>query len=259
MKSSLFLMLSFLVVATSVKAWKEVGNAAGLSEQNVIYALQNSQEIFSRTGSVGGFESDYDFLGEFEKDLHQAQLEFSYIENAPRAFEVQGNRWILYSHNLLKYDLDQDEVLSLQESYGLLLDIFAAKKGYNKNDVVSEKFRQFRTDFVNALASAEKTLIFRTFNEVLQWTEFSGSYFLFFAETEALQLTPELLAPRLCQGSMTNLRLPDPSLTSAQRRDTSIRLLVTVMAYFECNGKPASRKLLLDLVATPKDGTLVLH
>ena len=53
MKSYLFVIFAAIVsFSTLSSAWKEVGNAAGISEQNLIYAMRNSESLLFNAGKI---------------------------------------------------------------------------------------------------------------------------------------------------------------------------------------------------------------
>lgn len=237
-------------------AWKEVGNAAGVSEQNIIYAKENSEQLLSRVGQTLTSELDRNLLKEFTSELQKSSLEFNYETGRSEAFVLQGDTWILFSQNLLTYDVDQNGYLSLTEAYRLLLEIFAYKKGYQTE---RSPFVVFEKNVLQILGAEEKTLILKTYGEELQWSELSGVYYVFYENMKPLQLSEAILQARLCPGQILNMRLLNPSLTSAQRQDTEVRFLVTVDSSFQCDGQMIFKKLMMDLRANLTEATLVLH
>lgn len=254
----IFVVIVFLSIVSH--AWKDVGNAAGISEQNIIYAMQNSENLLSSARRLMTSPLDQEFFKEFLNDLRQTRPEFNYDQNQNQVFSVNGLTWTFYSFNLYRYDFDGNEVLSLKESYKLLLDVYAFKHGYcgvGTNRALA--FQEFEKNILNILVSLEKTIFLKNFEEQLQWTQLEDTYYIFYADVRPLPLTAEVLKPRLCIGELSDLKLVNPALTSAQQSHDEVRFLLTVDSYYTCDGKASSKKLMLDLRANNQLSQLLLH
>lgn len=253
-----FLIATFallFITSPASKAWKEVGNAAGISEQNIIYAMQNGEGLLSQAGKILTSASDKFFLAEFITALKNSDLDFNYDKNQQRVFSVQGNNWLIYSENLLKYDQDGNGILSLKESFHLLFELFSASKNYS-----SDEFNSFVENILSILAYSEKTLLLKAYGEELQWTELSGGYYLFYSDFKPLLLTGNVLESRMCdEGSLLDFQMHNPFLIAVQKRAHEIRLVVSADAYFQCIGESGAKKIFLDLVVTDKEAQLKLR
>jgi len=249
-----------LFLSTVSHGWKDVGNAAGISEQNLIYAMQNSENLLSAARRLMTSSLEQEFFKEFLKDLREAQSEFNYDQNQNQVFSVNGLTWTFYSFNLDRYDVDGNEVLSLKESYKLLLDIYAFKHGYSGADTSRAlAFQEFEKNVLNILVSLEKTIFLKNFEEQIQWTQLEDTYYIFYTDVRPLPLTVEILKPRLCIGQISDLKLVNPALTSVQRSHDEVRFLLTVDSYYTCDEKASSKKLMLDLRANNQSSQLQLH
>lgn len=261
MKLSQWIAFTCVVFLSAVSSgWKDVGNAAGISEQNIIYAMQNGESLLSSARQLMTSATDQEFFAEFLNDLANSRPEFNYDQKQTQVFAVNGPTWIFYSVNLDRYDLDVNEILSLKESYKLLLDVFASKHGYlGANNHRALAFQEFETNVLDIFGSIEKTLFLKTYSEQVQWTALGSSYYLFYSDVQPLCLTAQVLKPRLCSGEISDLKLVDPALTAAQRNQDEVRLLVTVDSYFMCDGVASSKKLMLDIRANQQQAQLKLH
>ncbi|WP_413587092.1 hypothetical protein [Bdellovibrio sp. HCB274] len=232
--------------------WKEVGNAAGITEQNIVYAKENAGTILANAEVFSGhLKTEKTFLNSFIAALRYSTLKFDYASSGSK-FSIDGDAWTIWAANLGDYDRDGNGVLSLHESYAVLLDIYALKNYFNPAE-----FALNRDNLLRILGNIEKTLVLNNFGEELLWTDSAGWIHLFYAGTLPVSFTPDVYRSRLCGGEVTNIKMINPALTSVQKREDSIRLLVVVDSYFECDGKPASKRLPIDLLI--KDGRLHLR
>ncbi|MNU04564.1 hypothetical protein D3C72_2490330 [compost metagenome] len=49
---------------------------------------------------------------------------------------------------------------------------------------------------------------------------------------------------------MTQLKLHNPAMTSVQKNESEVRMLVVVDAYYQCDGQSLAKRLPLDLSAS---------
>ncbi|MNJ96744.1 hypothetical protein D3C87_144750 [compost metagenome] len=244
------------LVAFNALAWKDVGNAAGISEQNLVYAKGNAEDILSPLWAQLISDSAKADLRGFVAALRVKNLIFNSRESG-RAFEVSGGNWTVNLQQLSVYDQDGNELLNQGEAFLILWDIYAFQNSFSK-----ERSQDFRSILFNFIQSREKTLVLRSNLFEIQWTEYKTtsviSYVVFFPETEALHLSVRDFQEALCEGPVQKFRLFNPYALQAGKQSSEVVFLVRASADYECQGRKQQKTLLLEIVASPEKSLLKL-
>ena len=251
-------LITIVIFASAADAWKEVGNCAGISEQNILFAKDNSGPLLEPLWSNPSLGEEKAYLKSFVQNLTGTNLVFDYEENSPgKVFQISGADWTLYAKNLLVYDQDGNESLNLQESLLLMLE------AYRSQIVVSEQlFAKARESLSRFLQTQEKTLILISEGHRLQWSQYSvhgvNSYILFYPDTETLSLEAKDFEKALCDGAMTDFAIYAPFIKASQKDEKQARLLLGARAQGRCQGQVFRKDLLVEIEISKADSAMKL-
>jgi len=243
MKFLIIALTATLFVNPPAHAWKEVGDAGGASEQNLIYFAQNAHMLLASAGNLfqweAGSESDKEKLTQFIKELEKTDIRFNYAESATSVFEKHEYVWILNSVNLGAFDLDGNLVLSYSEVLRLYLTVFSFENN-------SPELSRFAERLLHAFDESSDYQMATSYRESIGWMQVQDGFLFVRDETVPLHVPKAVFANRLCQGKFEDLKLFNAALTAVESIGSKVSLLLAAEASYLCDGRPANKKIFLN-------------
>jgi hypothetical protein len=226
------------VFASTASAVRHVGSGGGISEQNLVFAFENTKELLQICYYDCGLNPEAQkVIQDFVQATGDSKEVLVFHQDSCQLSKIQDHKWNLCLPEAAKFDLDLDSFLDLQESTLMLFHLYSdfMQLDSDKVSTVSAHLLQFLKqksfNYPFLFSDGFQFQIFGYLTDVLSIPEI----YVQSENSEPLKLTPYLSSLSAC----AQLQLTRPYL-ALDDKETAVRKSILVFPTVEYCGTDSS-------------------
>lgn len=250
--NSILLSLIFIFAYNQAKAWREVNNGGGITEQNITYVTQNFTYLITPLLNSNSFNLTAPEKNELiilaNKIQNTVSIRFqNQLSIDERPYFILNNEWWIQTPYLDSYDLNLNDELSWPEVISLILDISSKS---DKSGLKKILIDYFNSQIEQQIFTLNKDHNMQT-TSILTNNKSQVDFLLQIDDSNPLSLASYIQTFSNCtKDALNNFKYKLPNIKLTTSSENTVITVIGLKFDFTCNKIKKQNDLLLKLKKT---------